>query len=102
MSNILTNTILGLLCPSRSVPIPGKAKKRQVPGSTVVPKKQISVTNLSASLILFEVALEKNSGSSEQDEKSVIGAMPQSSRGMQITSIIVYMLIDFDFVVTLV
>ena len=51
---------LCLLFSGRSVLCPGKSKKRGVSVNPVVAKKQLSVTNPSASHPAFEVALEKS------------------------------------------
>ena len=51
---------LSLYCLSQSMSSPGKSKKKRVPVSPVVAKKNHSVENPSTSRPSFEVALEKN------------------------------------------
>ena len=51
---------LGLPCCSRSASIPGRSKKKPLPVSPGVAKKQFSVESPSASCPSFETALEKS------------------------------------------
>ena len=87
---------LGLPCCCRSSP--GKSKKRRVPVSPVVAKKQFSVESPSASRPSFEAVLERVLRSRVRKGVIVIAVIPQFFKGHASKSLIVYMfeLLAFD------
>ena len=81
---------LGLPCCSRSASSPGKSKKKRMPVSPGVAKKQFSVESPSASHPSFDSALQKSFEKSGREEAVVITVMPRFSKGDINNNLFVY------------